>query len=197
MSLLGLLLPAYVVIALLPLGLAIGLGPTSGGNILYELGRSLALTAIPIVSLQSLLTARISWIDRFAGRGNCLRFHKAMGVSALVVLLLHPVCLAGGGAGLRLMTSWDYPWFVLVGKAALILLIVHVLLALYRSAIGFDFTRWKKVHVAAVPFILAGGFVHSWYTGDDLRVPVLRAYWTALMVLAAAAWLRRRFKDVA
>lgn len=197
MSLLGLLIPAYVVIALFPLGLAISLGPTSGGNVLYELGRSLALTAIPIASLQSLLTARVSWIEQCAGRGNCLRFHKAMGVSALVALLLHPVCLAGGGAGLRLLTSWDFPWFILVGKATLILLVLHVLLALYRAAIGLDFTRWKKVHVAAVPFILAGGLVHSWYAGDDLRVPVLQVYWIALIVLAAAVWFRRRFKDFA
>lgn len=192
----SLLLLAYVAMALLPLGLAIGLGPKSGGNLLYELGRSLALTTFPIVALQPLLSGGLSWIDRSAGRLNCLRFHKAMGVVALVALLLHPVCLAGGGAGLRLLTSWDFPWFILVGKAVLIVLTAHVLLALFRSAIGLSYTRWKHIHVAAAPCILLGGFVHSWYAGDDLRVSAIQVYWIALMILAATVWLHGRFKRV-
>jgi predicted ferric reductase len=192
MALLTLLLVAYVAIVLLPLVLAVGLGPVSGGNVLYEFGRSLALTAIPILTLQPLLALRNSWIDRSAGKGNSLRFHKAMGVAALVGLLLHPVSLAGGGAGRRLLISWDFPWFILVGKAALVLLTAHVVLALLRSASGLGFKRWKQVHGAAAPLILIGGFVHSWHAGDDLRSSVLQAYWIALAVLAAAVWLHGR-----
>ena len=196
MPILSALLLAYVSIALLPLGLAVCLGPTSGASVLYELGRSLALTAIPIVVMQPLLTARIQWIDRFAGSGNCLRFHKAMGVFALVALLLHPICLAVGGAGLRLVTSLDFPWFILVGKATLALLTVHVILALYRIPLGLNYMRWKKVHLAAAPLIPAAGLVHSWYAGGDLGISALQGCWIALMILTAAMWLRRRFKGV-
>jgi predicted ferric reductase len=192
MALLSCLVLAYVAIVLLPLWLAVGFGPVSAGNVVYEFGRSLALTAFPIVALQPLLGARISWIDRLAGKGNSLRFHKAMGISAFVALLLHPVCLAGGGAGWRLMTSWDFPWFIVVGKAALILLAAHVVLALFRSAIGFGFKSWRHVHLATAPLILIGGFVHSWYAGDDLRSSELQAYWIAVIVLAAAMWFNRR-----
>jgi predicted ferric reductase len=194
MAPMSLLLVVYVAMVLLPLGLAIGLGPASGGNFFSELGRCLALAAIPIICLQPLVTGRVSWIGRSAGKAECLRFHKAMGVAVLVGLLLHPICLAGGGAGLRLLTSWDFPWYVLVGKGALILLTVHVLLAVFRAKTGLGYASWKHIHVAAAGSIIVGGVVHSWFTGDDLKIFALQAYWIALLILTATVWLQGRFK---
>jgi predicted ferric reductase len=192
-----LILLVYILIPLLPVALAVILGTTSGGNVLYEFGRNIALTAFPILALQPTLTVRISWINRSVGTGNCLRFHKAMGVSALVAVLLHPMSLAGGGAGIKLLTSWDVPWFVMVGKAALIILTIHVVLALLRSTLRLKYQTWKSLHVTAALLILIGAFVHSWFAGTDLRTSVLQAYWIALLILAAAAFFYRKINGVA
>jgi predicted ferric reductase len=189
------LLPVYILLMLLPSVLVIVLGPAPEGTVLYEFGRNLALAAFPIIFFQPILTARISWIDRAAGTGNSLRFHKAMGVSALVALFFHPLCLALGGAGTRLLTSLAVPWFVMMGKAALVVLAIHVLLALARSAIGLRYPTWKRVHIASAPLILAGAFVHSWFAGTDLIVAALRVYWIALLILGAAAFSYRRFES--
>jgi len=182
----------YVFLALFPVTLAVVQAPTVGGNFLYEFGRNAALTAFCILALQSVLTARFSWIDRPVGTLNCLRFHKAMGVLVLDLVLLHPMSLAAGGAGLKLLTSWDLPWFVAVGKVALIILTIHVALALLRSTLRFKYQTWKNVHAATSTLILIGVFVHGWFAGADLNVFQLQAYWIALLMLAVAALFHKR-----
>jgi predicted ferric reductase len=185
---------AYIFLALLPVTLAVVRTPTVGGNFLYELGRNIALAAFSILAIQPVLTARFSWIDRSIGTSNCLRFHKAVGVLALALVLLHPMSLAAGGAGPKLLTSWDVPWFVVVGKVALIILTIHVVLALLRSTLRFNYQTWKNVHAVAPLLILIGAFVHSWFAGADLNIFQLQAYWIALLMLAAAALFHRRIK---
>lgn len=192
-----LILMTYICIAVLPVALVLVLGPTSGGSVLYEFGRNIALAAFPILAIQPTLTARVSWLDRSVGTGKALRFHKAMGVSALVAVFLHAMSLAGGGAGIKLVTSWDVPWFVMVGKASLIILTIHVVLALLRSTMKLKYQTWRSLHAAAAPLIMAGAFVHSLFAGTDLRIAGLQAYWIALLILAAVAFCHRRIKGAA
>jgi len=115
-----------------------------------------------------------------------------MGVLVLDLVLLHPMSLAAGGAGLKLLTSWDLPWFVAVGKVALIILTIHVALALLRSTLRFKYQTWKNVHAATSTLILIGVFVHGWFAGADLNVFQLQAYWIALLMLAVAALFHKR-----
>jgi predicted ferric reductase len=186
----------YISLALLPVALAVVQAPTVGGNFLYEFGRNIALAAFVILALQVVLMAGFSWIDRSVGTLNRLRFHKAMGVLALVSALVHPISLALGGAGLRLLTSWDVPWFVVVGKAVLVILTIHVVVALLRSHLGLNFQTWKTIHVIVPPIILIGAFVHSWSAGADLHILEIRVCWIALLIFAVAAFLYRRMTVV-
>jgi predicted ferric reductase len=183
---------AYIFLALLPVTLAVVRTPTVGGNFLYELGRNIALAAFSILAIQPVLTARFSWIDRSIGTSNCLRFHKAVGVLALALVLLHPMSLAAGGAGPRLLTSWDVPWFVVVGKIVLVILTIHVVLALLRSPLRLNYQTWKTIHAIVPPIILMGVFVHSWSAGADLHILEIQVCWIALLTMAVAALLHRR-----
>lgn len=183
---------AYIFLALLPVALAVVRAPTVGGNFLYELGRNIALAAFSILAIQPVLVARFSWIDRSIGTLNCLRFHKAMGVLALGSALLHPISLAVGGAGPSLLTSWDVPWFVVVGKVVLVILTIHVVLALLRSPLRLNYQTWKTIHAIAPPIIFIGVFVHSWSAGADLHILEIQVCWIALLILAFAALLYRR-----
>lgn len=183
---------AYIFLALLPVALAVFRAPTVGGNFLYEFGRNLALAAFAILALQPVLMARFSWIDRSIGTLNGLRFHKAIGVLVLASALLHPITIAMGGAGPRLVTSWDVPWFVVVGKAALVVLTIHVVLALLRSPLRLNFQTWKTIHAIGPPFILMGVFVHSWHAGADLNILEIRVCWIALLILSVVSLLHRK-----
>lgn len=195
MGLPSLFVAVYILAALHPLLLVLVSNPTPGTNVVYEIGRNLALAAFPIVLMQPILTARFPWIDGPAGMANTLRFHKAMGVAAVVGLVCHPLCLAFGGAGIGLLGFLGLPWFVIIGKATLAMLIIHVLLALFRKQSGMAYVTWKRVHAMTAPLILAGAFVHSWYTGTDLALRSLRVYWVLLLGLAATALVYTRLKS--
>jgi predicted ferric reductase len=182
----------YIFLALFPVTLAVVQLPTVGGNFLYEFGRNTALAAFCVLALQPVLTARFSWVDHPVGTLNCLRFHKAMGVLALALVLLHPMSLAAGGAGPKLLTSWDVPWFVVVGKVVLVILTIHVVVALLRSHLGLNFQTWKTIHAIVPPIILIGAFVHSWSAGADLHILEIQVCWITLLILAVAAFLYRR-----
>lgn len=188
---------AYISIALFPAILVVVQAPTPGGNFLYEFGRNIALAIFSILTLQPVLAARFSWIDRSVGTPSCLRFHKAMGFVALIGALLHPVSLAIGGAGLKLLKSWDVPWFVVIGKLTLILLTIHVVLALLRLTLKMSYQKWRNGHAIASPVILTGAFVHSWFGGADLSILELRACWILLMMMAVAAIFHKRIKVTA
>lgn len=185
---------AYIFLALLPVALAVVRTPTLGGNFLYEFGRNIGLAAFVILALQPVLMARFSWIEHSVGTMNCLRFHKSMGVLALVCALCHPISLAIGGAGFRLLTSWDFPWFIVVGKVVLVILTIHVVLALLLSPLRLNYQTWKTLHAMGPPIILIGMFVHSWSAGADLHIPEIQIYWIALLTLALAALLHRRIR---
>lgn len=195
MGLPSLFVAVYILAALHPLMLVLVSNPTPGTGVVYEIGKNLALAVFPIVLMQPILTARIPWIDGPAGMANTLRFHKAMGVAALVGLVCHPLCLVLGGAGLSLLAFYGLPWFVVVGKATLALLIVHVLLAVFRAQSGMPYLTWKRVHSVTAPVILAGAFVHSWYAGTDLALRALQVYWVLLLGMAATTLVYARLKS--
>lgn len=195
MGLPSIFVAVYILAALHPLLVVLVSSPSPGTNVVYEIGRNLALVAFPIIFVQPVLTARVPWIDGPAGIKNTLRFHQALGVAALVGLLCHPVCLAFGGAGIGLLASLQWPWYVIVGKITLAILAVHVGLALFRAQIGMPYKTWKRVHALTAPLVLAGAFVHSWFTGSDLGLRALQVYWIVLLVVAASAIVYRRLQN--
>ena len=104
---------------------------------LYEIGKNFGLTAFMILMLQPLLAGRFKWIEAPFGMDMLIRFHRNMAIFALCLLVLHPVLLAGGGIGWKLLIGIDLPWYIWAGKIALVLLLVNVALSLFQSP-GID-----------------------------------------------------------
>ncbi|MBD3235251.1 MAG: oxidoreductase [Candidatus Eisenbacteria bacterium] len=185
-------LGAYVVLALLGVGFAALLGAPSHGWA-SKLGLALALLGFSLIVLQAILAARLKWIERAFGFDILIRFHRNMGILTLVVLVAHPLLLASGEAGWGLIFSLQQSWVVWVGKAALLLLIVHVLSSVYQRRLGLRFEAWRNVHDLLGPLVLGLGFVHSWFIGDDLVLAPMRLLWIVLLLLAAVLFLYHRF----
>jgi predicted ferric reductase len=179
----------YLFVALLPLLLARWFRPASDDAFLEELGKGAALLGVSLLVLQFALSARISSIDRPFGLDAVMRFHKGMGVLAGALLLLHPVLLAlshGNWALLGLST----PWPINLGKAALLLLVLTVLLALFFQKLRLDYNVWRWLHKAAI-LVVALGFAHSLWVGADLQRLEMKAYWIALFAIATSFFLFR------
>jgi predicted ferric reductase len=182
----------YLLIVTLPVFLATLWGKEAEG-IVNDMGRNFALIGFMILMVQFLIAARIKWIERAFGLDILMRYHKSMALVAAGFLILHPILLAIGHRSWRLLIGLDLPWPIWVGKAALVLLFVHVLLSLYQGRIGLTFEKWRFGHdvVAAVLLVLI--FLHSWVAGDDLELHSLQILWLCISLLAAGVYIYHRF----
>jgi predicted ferric reductase len=120
------------------------------------------------------------------------RFHKYMGVLALGLLLAHPPLMAYGGAGLELLYSLNLPWYVLLGKALLLLLFVHVLFSLLRQRLGVNFEKWRRIHNVLAVIIIPAAFVHSLSAGYDTWPTPIRILWVILLGLTIFAYVHHK-----
>lgn len=186
---------AYGLALISPLALALLFGAHGGGEqgLLYEAGRGAALVALVALSLQVALTGRFKPVERPFGLDILVRFHRWMAVFATVLLLLHPLLLAAGGAGWGLLFRLDLPWYIWAGKLALVLLVANAVLSLFQRRIGLTFERWRFFHNLSFPAILVLGFVHSWIAGHDLAHAPLRSLWPLLGLGALGLFVHHRF----
>jgi predicted ferric reductase len=158
----------------------------------YEMGRNAALAGFMIIFAQVFLAARFKWIERPFGLDILLRFHKHMGITALVFIAAHPLLLAAGSGRADLLLSLDQPWFIWLGKISLILLLVTIGISLYAYRLALQFETWRLIHDFLAPAVLLMAFIHSLYAGGDMQEPLMRGLWISLppLFLAVYAWHR-------
>ncbi len=183
----------YALIVLTPLGLVAIFRRETDDAFVFELGKSFALVAYAILAMQFVVSARLKWVEEPFGLDMVFRFHKVMAIFAALLLVSHPVLLALGGPGMRLLTSLDAPWYILLAKVALLILVLMALVAMFRAAIGLDFEKWRIGHNAAAAVILVLGSLHAWFAARDVRLPPMQIAWIAILAVAAVAYGHHRF----
>ncbi|QJT09419.1 oxidoreductase [Oceanidesulfovibrio marinus] len=186
---------AYAALALVPLAVVTVFGSLGGyADYIYELGRSFALIVFAVLLLQPVLAGRFREITEPYGLDMVVNFHKYMGVTALCLIIAHPLLLALGGRGLKLLTSLSVPWEIWLGKAALLLLLIQAGASLFRKRLGLDFERWRRLHDILAPTILVLAAVHSYFIGGDLKyVPGMRELWVVALLGSAGVFVYHRF----
>ena len=183
----------YVVIVVFPLCLMASYDPLSHKGIVYEIGKSFGIIGFMILSLQAVLAARIKWIDRFFGLDIVIRFHKYMAVFAALFFLLHPLFLAWGGAGWKLIFSINLPLSIWLGKLALLILVINILVSLFQTQLKLKFERWRIIHDVMVPCLLSLAFIHSWFIGSDMQIAILWLLWPCILIWVAVIFIYHRF----
>ncbi len=182
-----LLVAAYAAALAVPLIVAGAVRPETGEKLPWELGKSCALAAVVVLALQFPLAARLRGISRHFGLDMVLRFHRSLAVFGSLLLALHPALLAIGGGGRALLVSPTMPWYIWLGRAALLLVLVQSATSLFRRRLGLNFERWRALHNQAT-VILGLALVHSWMTGSDLRHRPMQALWLALFAAGATCY---------
>lgn len=182
----------YVAIVISPLILVALVRPLTDHNFVYTVGKNLALVGFTILSLQFLLSARLKWIERPFGLNILFHFHKTMAVLATLLLISHPVLIAIGGDNWSVIFGPQVMWHIWLGRIALLILLVHVLLASFRFIIKLNYETWRFVHNLGAVLILPLGFFHSWTAGGDLQLSSMKVLWVALLFAAIASYLWHR-----
>jgi predicted ferric reductase len=181
----------YILIAAVPMIVASFLAVTHE-NAVYELGRNFALIGFMVLILQVFPASRLKWIERPFGLDIVLRFHRNMGIFALLLLLAHPLLLSAGLGSAGLLIGIKVPWYIWLGRLTLVLLLANVLLSTYQTSLKFRFEKWRAVHDILSPLILVFAFVHSFTAGQDLRNPFLQGVWAAALLAAVVLFVYHR-----
>lgn len=182
----------YVAIVLLPLILVALARPLTDHSFIHTIGKNLALVGFTILALQFVVSARLKWIERPFGLDVLFHFHKAMAVLASLLLISHPLLVAMGGNDWSVIFGPQVMWHVWLGRIALLILLVHVLLASFRFIIKLNYETWRFVHNLGAVLILPLGFIHSWNAGGDLQLAPMKVLWVAILFVAVAGYLWHR-----
>lgn len=169
------------------------LRPDSNRGFLYTLGLGTGLSGFAVLAMQAVLAARFHWVERPFGLDQMFRFHRAMALFAVVLLLSHPFLLAWGSGKWTLLWSLALPWNIWLGKLALLSLVVHWFISQFRERVRFEFQRWRLTHNLLGVAIVVLMFLHSYFSGEDLTHPVMRVLWPAALLAVAGVYLHHKF----
>jgi len=184
------LLTLYPLLAVAPLVIFATLNRVSDHLRAAEVGVDCAVVGVTILALQFSLTARLSWVEAPFGLDVLLLFHRAMALVATALLCAHPVLVARE-EGWPLLAGWHVHWYIWVGRLALALLLLQVVVSLSRGVIRLPYDKWRRLHNPIALAILTLGFVHSLAAGDDMHGGALFV-WGAVMAVAVGFWLYSR-----
>jgi predicted ferric reductase len=187
----GILLIVYVLVVLLTLAIGWITVRNTDDPILMKMGFITALTGFSIIALQVILGSRLKMLDRAFGLDRVMMLHRKMGILAAVLLISHPLLMALGNKSLMIF-AFHTSWQINVGKGALFLMVLGVLLALYYSKFRLDYNGWRMVHKTMILVVILA-FAHSILIGDAFDVDWVKAWWWCLMIIACAAFFWQRF----
>ncbi len=174
----------YLLIVVSPLALILLTGPYTDHGPVYELGKAFALTGFMILALQFLLSARRKWIERHYGLDMIFSFHKAMAVLAGLLILAHPLLLSIGLGHTYLLTSLSLPWYLWLGKGAVVLILIQIIASAFRKKVGLEFETWRFSHNLIAILLLIAAFIHGLTSSHaDLDSTAVQILYTAVPVL--------------
>ncbi len=178
----------YIGLVLVPVIVATAVGSGSD-NFLHTMGKYFALAAFVIIFLQVFLAGRIKWIERPFGLDMVIRFHRNMAVLAAVLLLSHPLLIAVSEGHWNLLFSLDLPWYIWLGKIALVVLIINAGISIYQKKLHLKFEQWRVGHNVSGLVIIVLIFLHSWFTGSDLEPAGMKVLWIGILSAAVLVYL--------
>ena len=184
----------YVLLVISPLMLIFLTGPLTNHGVVYEMGKAFALMGYIMLALQFLLASRQKMIEKHYGLDMIFKYHKAMAILAGMLILSHPILLSLGLGNFDMLTSLNLPWYIWLGKAVFIVILIQVLVSLFRKKFRIGFEKWRLSHNIFAGIILSGAFIHSMVTSHgDLQIGVLQYFWIGVFCAGLISYINHKF----
>jgi predicted ferric reductase len=179
---------AYVVICLLPLGVALLHPAPTPRGFWTEFSVALGFIGLALMALQFVLAARVNRIEASYGIDILLLFHRYTSVVAFGLVVIHPLILfAAQPDTLELLNFPEAPWRARLAVISLLAFVLMVVTTIWRKPLKIPYEPWRATHSALAVVAVALGFGHGigvgFYLGQFWQV----ALWAGFM--AIALWL--------
>ncbi len=183
----------YLLLALLPVGVAV-LGDTPEGRGFWiEFGVGLGIVGFAMLALQFATTGRFRWVGRYFGADAKIQFHRETGILALAFILAHPVVLfLAEPRYAEYLNPWvNLPRAVFLAGAT-IALVLLVVLSLWRVSFGLSYEWWRVTHGGLALAVIVVGLAHSLQVGHYVTGIAKQAVWVIGAGLALALLFHTR-----
>lgn len=165
-------------------------------NVAIAVGRLFGLLAAFAFLVQFFVMSRLPWLERFFGFDKLTNFHHLNGKVALPLLLLHPLFILLGYAGLTKTNMGEQMELLLktqstvvLAMIALVLFVTVAVTSIYMAWRQFRYESWYFVHLLAYLAIFFS-FFHQIKLGSDLLInKAFYFYWIALYAVTLLAIL--------
>ncbi len=194
---------AYLIAALLPLGIAICGDVPAGRGFLMELGVALGIVGYAMLGLQFLSTSRFHWIAPFFGSDAEIQFHRETGILSLAFILAHPLLLiVSDSRYLSYFSPWENLPRAMALSLALVAMVLLVVLPLWRISFRLSYEWWRLTHGLLAAFVILVGLAHALQVGHYVSGVWKQAFWlggagVALLLLCGTRlvkpWRVRKF----
>jgi predicted ferric reductase len=177
-------LGVFVGICVAPLLFALMSTDRPGQGFWTDLSVALGFVGLTLMGIEFALVARVRPLAEPFGTDAVIDFHRQIGYTGLVFILVHVALSAEWG---KILTSSDTPPRVWVGAIAAGALVVLVATSMWRQRLRLSYEVWQVLHAALAVVAVVAGVVHVLLVDYYVDTPWKRTLW-ALMT-AAFLWL--------
>lgn len=165
------------------------------GQTLTSIGQMLSLTGITLFAISLILSARLPVYENlFGGMNKVYVAHHLIGGIAFLLLMAHPLFLAGNRMLLSMRAAFMFlipipvNWPVYFGIIALLSMMVLLIITYYLK---LPYRYWKLTHkLLGIAFLF--GALHAFYIPSDISLnQPLRIYVLSLCAIGLAMYTYR------
>ena len=168
-------------------------------SVLSAVDRLSALTATDLLLIQTLLIARVPWLDKLYGHDRATLTHKRLGKPVLYLVIVHFISVTWAYAIAdsknvvdEFLTMINSIPDLLTGTIAFVLMIIVVITSIKISRNKLSYEAWYLVHLLAYGAVMLA-IPHQINVGTDIAgKPLAQAFWIAayLFVGLNILWFR-------
>ena len=183
----------YLLIALLPLAVAM-LGHTPEGRGFWiEFGVGLGIVGFAMLGLQFVTTTRFRWIAPYFGTDAKIQFHRETGILAVIFVLAHPIVLfLAEPRYLEFLNPRSNLPRALALSTATGALVLLIALPLWRLRLRLSYEWWRITHSALAFVVVFVGLAHSLQIGHYVAGIGKQALWVVGAGVALALLFHTR-----
>jgi len=169
----------YLILILAPLAvLKFGEVP-SGSGFWWDLSMALGFSAMAMMGVQFLLTARFRRASAPFGIDIIYYFHRYLALIAVGLIFLHYLIIRINSAdALGTLNPLHAPAYMTAGRVSFVLFAMLIISSLWRKQLHIHYDEWRLLHIvmAMTGFILALGHIEG--VGYYIDAPAKRWLWT-------------------
>lgn len=181
--------PAYLLILLLPLGMA-HLGGWEPRSFMDELATGAGMVAFSAILLEFVLSGRFRSVSAKIGMDVTMRLHQLLARSALVLALIHPFLYQAPFRPAlpfdptRQLTLEANTAGLATGLLAWLLLATLIALAMGRNRLSYRYETWRLMHGFGALAVALAAWHHAVHVGRYSQDPALATLWMVMSLIA-------------